>query len=54
MPSDLKADMQIVLRAFDLGIFVRDVTADSDPDWAMRIAPYIAALARLKEWADAE
>ena len=44
--DDLLAALTTVLRGFELGIFVRDPSHDGSPDWAMRLAPYIAALAK--------
>jgi hypothetical protein len=33
--------------AFELGIFVRDLSGDDDPRWAIKLLPYLRALAVL-------
>jgi hypothetical protein len=38
-----------VLEGFDTGVFVRSTDGDADPQWAMKLLPYIQALATLKE-----
>lgn len=38
--------LNAVLDGFEAGVFVRDVSLDHEPDWALRIAPYLAALAK--------
>lgn len=38
-----------VLRGFDEGVFVRDTTRDGEPDWAIRLFPFVRALATLAE-----
>ena len=41
--------VSIVIEGFDKGIFVRDVTGDTDTWWAVRVLPYVSALATMKE-----
>jgi hypothetical protein len=36
-----------VLRGFDDGAFVRDTRGDGDPAWAIKLLPYLRALAAL-------
>jgi len=43
-----REDIQIVLDGFDKTIFVRNVSQDSEPDWAVKAFPFLAALARLQ------
>jgi len=40
----LKA-LETILRGFDEGVFVRDISNDSDPMWAIKLFPFIQALA---------
>ena len=43
-----------VLEGFEVGVFVRAMRADSDPAWAIKLFPYLRALATLqREAADA-
>jgi len=44
---DLLPDVRKVLEGFDTDIFVRSIEGDGDPGWALRLAPYLAALGRL-------
>lgn len=41
----LRAAVKTILRGFDEGVFVRSIANDHDPAWAMRLFPYIQALA---------
>ena len=43
----LRADVRIVLRGFDEGVFVREVAHDAQSGWAVKMLPYIAALGRI-------
>lgn len=45
---DLLDAIAKVLEGFDKGIFLRDVGADTEPGWSLRLAPYITALAMLQ------
>lgn len=45
----LYAAAKKVLEGFREEIFVRGTTGDVNPEWAMRVLPYISALARLEE-----
>jgi len=47
MSEDERADVAKVLEGFDIGVFVRNTGDDYSDGWAMKILPYIAALARL-------
>lgn len=40
-----------VLEAFEVGVFVRNVARDGEPGWAVKLLPYLAALAELREGA---
>lgn len=37
-----------ILKGFGTGAFVRDTSGDHNADWAIKLMPYITALARLK------
>lgn len=39
--------VETVLRGFDEDVFVRSIEYDSDPGWAMKLLPFIQALAQL-------
>lgn len=39
-----------VLEGFDKGIFQRNIDGDHVEGWAMKLLPYIAALAELQKW----
>jgi hypothetical protein len=43
----LLADVETVLRGFDEGVFVRDISHDIESGWAVKLLPYLAALGRL-------
>lgn len=47
--TELREAARAVLNAFDSGVFVRSVEHDSDPSWAVRLLPHLAALKRLQE-----
>ena len=42
-------DVAKVVEGFEKGVFVRDTSRDHESDWAIRVFPYLAALARLAE-----
>ena len=48
-PERVQADLQLILRAFDQGIFVRDISHDHESGWAIRQLPFLAALGRLSD-----
>ncbi len=41
---------QRVLEGFESGVFIRNVSRDSEPGWALKVIPYIQALATLQRW----
>ncbi len=43
----LQAAAAKVVEGFDKGIFVRNTLTDTDPNWVMRLVPYMQALALL-------
>jgi hypothetical protein len=43
---------QKVIEGFDKGVFVRDPAGDGDPAWAIKLFPYLRALAVLSEFAE--
>ena len=45
-------DVRKVLEGFDQKIFIRDISGDHRSDWAVTVMPYLAAVGRLKAWAD--
>ncbi len=49
----IEADAAIVLDGFDQGVFVRNTDGDMSSGWAIRLLPFISALARLKKLIDA-
>lgn len=50
--ATLAAAAKTVLRGFDEGVFVRNTAHDQDPGWAIRLMPFIAALAIVKRAVD--
>ena len=42
------AAAKTVLEGFEAGVFVRDVRHDDDPAWAIRLFPYLRAIAVLQ------
>ncbi len=44
----MQKDVRKVLDGFEQGVFVRSIHDDDDPKWISKLAPFIAALARLK------
>lgn len=42
-------DVRKILDGFEQGIFVRSTRGDEQPGWAIRLAPYLMAMARLQE-----
>lgn len=52
LPTIELEDIKTVICAFDEGIFVRDITRDSQPGFAIRLIKPLAALARLKKATD--
>lgn len=47
--SDLHAAIRTVLRGFDEGVFVRSTDGDGNPAWAIKLFPFIQALAVLQQ-----
>ncbi len=47
--DSLLSALQVVMRGFDEGIFVRDISHDADPSWAVKLLPYVVALATLQK-----
>lgn len=45
---DLTPDVQTVLRGFAEGVFVRSTENDHESDWAVKLLPFIQALAQLQ------
>ena len=43
------ADVRKLLEGFANGIFIRSTDGDGRSDWAIRLLPYITAMARLQE-----
>ena len=46
---DLYSALTEIMDGFDRGVFVRDISNDSNPDWALKLLPFIAALSRAKQ-----
>ena len=49
MSKELTEAIRRVLEGFETGVFVRSVEKDNDPAWAMKLIPYLRALAVLQE-----
>ncbi len=49
----VKANVRVVLEAFDKRVFIRDTAHDGEAGWFLRVMPAIAALAELQKWATA-
>ena len=49
VPAPDPSDVAIVLRGFAEGVFVRSTANDGDPGWAIKLFPYLRALAKLQE-----
>lgn len=47
--AELEKAAKTVFEGFEAGMFVRDVHHDDDPAWAIRLVPYIRALAVLAQ-----
>lgn len=48
--ADVERDVRKVLEGFEVGVFLRDVRDDGKSDWAIRLFPYLTAMARLQKW----
>ena len=42
---ELLESVKVILDGFEKGVFVRDVTRDIESSWALRLIPFIKALA---------
>jgi hypothetical protein len=40
----LYTTLKQILAGFECGVFVRDVTHDNEPDWAMKLIPFLKLL----------
>jgi hypothetical protein len=45
MTDSMRSAIQTILRGFDEGVFVRSTDNDLDPAWAIKLFPFIQALA---------
>ena len=45
----LKVAVRTILRGFEEGVFVRNVDADSQPSWAIKALPFLAALGQAQK-----
>lgn len=50
MTNQVRKVIEKVVEGFDKGIFVRSTAEDTEAGWAMKLAPYLAALAALQEY----
>lgn len=48
MDEKLLADLKIILKAFDDGVFVRNTDHDNESMWALKLVPILAALGRIQ------
>jgi hypothetical protein len=46
--------VRTILRGFDEGVFVRNIDGDTRSDWAVRLLPFIAALAEANKLAESD
>jgi hypothetical protein len=44
---DLKKAIKKVLEGFDTEVFIRNTAHDGDPDWALKLLPYLRAVGTL-------
>jgi hypothetical protein len=52
--AEVRDDIKTVLRGFEDGLYTRSVALDHEPGWQMKFLPYLAALARLKQYVEGE
>ena len=50
--ADLLDAMKTILRGFETGVFVRNVRNDTDPYWAIKLLPFMAALSKAQAAAE--
>ena len=43
--DELVSSLKVILEGFETGVFVRDITKDADSSWAVRLIPFLKALA---------
>ena len=44
--DELRAALITILKGFEDGVFVRDVTGDGASDWSVKLLPFIVALSK--------
>lgn len=44
--DELRAALNTILKGFEEGVFVRDVTGDHSKDWGTKLLPFIVALGK--------
>lgn len=44
--DELRAALMTILKGFEDGVFVRDVTGDHSKDWGVKLLPFIVALGK--------
>ena len=54
MRADVRQALKTVLKAFDDGVFIRNVSGDVRPEWMLKLVPVLQALAVLQKAADEE
>lgn len=47
--EDLQRATRTILKGFSVGVFVRDTSRDMQAGWAIRLLPYLAALAEAEK-----
>ena len=47
--GDLRVEARTILEGFEKEVFVRNVKLDDRPGWALKLLPYLKALARMQE-----
>ena len=46
--AELLEALKVIMEGFESGVFVRDITKDSDSGWAVRLLPFIVAIGKAK------
>lgn len=46
---ELRQAVRTILRGFDEGVFVRNIDGDMRPDWAIKLMPFVVAIAKAQE-----
>ena len=47
--EDMLASIRTILQGFESGVFIRNISGDGATGWAMKILPFILALAKAED-----